>query len=94
MMKEDDLVKEKAKVVNGPVNLGGAIGRVVKFPDGTGRVETWGATGWEAGGADLTAILRAIPASANTLKRHGVPEEDWPPDMLEDWRRKQRSKGK
>lgn len=82
-------MNSKIKVVNGPVNLGGALGRVVKFPDGTGRVETWGATGWEPGGADLTAILRAIPASANRLKEYGVPENEWPEDLLEEWRQKQ-----
>lgn len=69
---------EKKLVVDGPVSLGGAVGRIVEFEDGSGMVETWGANGWEAGGADIAEIMAAPWASANLLTAVGVPEEDWP----------------
>jgi hypothetical protein len=96
LSKEDQSVKEEAKVVNGPVNLGGRLGRIVKLPDGSGRVETWGGTsrGWVHGGADVPAIMRAAPALPQRLIEYGVPEQDWPPAMLEKWRRTEKSKQK
>ena len=64
------------------------LGRIVKFPDGSGRVETWRRPeeGWVPGGADVTEIMRAAPALPQRLMEYGVPEEDWPPDMLEKWK--------
>jgi len=86
----------KFKVVNGPVNLVGMIGRIVKFEDGTGRVETWRGPdkGWVLGGADGAAIMRAAPALPERLIQYKVPEEDWPPEMLKRWREKRQSKRK
>ena len=89
-------VKENVKVVTGPMNLGGMLGRIVKLSDGSGRVETWGGTsrGWVPGGADGAEVLGAAPALPERLIEYGVPEEDWPPDLLEEWRRRRRSKRK
>jgi hypothetical protein len=82
------------RVVDGPANLGGMLGRIVELEDGSGRVETWRrpSEGWVPGGADGAEIMGAPPALPQRLIEYGVPEEDWPPDMLEDWRREQRSK--
>ena len=91
------MTKKIKQVIDGPVNLVGMIGRIVEFEDGTGRVETWGgpSKGWvPGGGADGAEIVRAAPALQERLIRYKVPEEDWPPAMLEDWRRKQQSKQK
>jgi hypothetical protein len=89
-------MKKEFELANGPVNLRGLLGRIVKFRDGSGRVETWRRPeeGWVPGGADIPEIMRAPPALPQRLIEYGVPEEDWPQDMLEDWRREQRSKGK
>ncbi len=89
-------MKEKVVLADGPVNLVGMLGRIVKLPDGSARVETWAGTsrGWIPGGADVAEIMGAPPALPQRLMEYGVPEEDWPPDMLEDWRRKQQSKRK
>ena len=83
--------KIRVKVVTGPMNLGGMLGRIVKLPDGSGRVETWAGTsrGWVPGGADGAEVLGAAPALPERLIEYGVPEEDWPEDLLEDWRQKQ-----
>ena len=80
----------KVKLVNGPVNLGGMIGRIVQFPDGSGRVETWNGPekGWVPGGADGAEIMRAATALPERLIQYKVPEEDWPPEMLARWRQK------
>lgn len=87
-------MKEKIKVVNGPVNLVGMLGRIVKFPDGSGRVETWRrpSEGWVHGRSDGAEIMQAASALPEHLIQYKVPEEDWPPEMLEEWRRKQPSK--
>ena len=89
-------MNEKVQLEDGPVNLRGLLGRIVVLPDGSARVETWRRPeeGWVPGGADVAEILGAPPALPKRLIEYGVPEEDWPPDMLEDWRREQRSKGK
>lgn len=82
--------------MRGPVNLGGMLGRIVILEDGAGRVETWGGTsrGWVVGGADVAGIMLAPPALPERLIEYGVPEEDWPADLLEEWRRKQQLKRK
>lgn len=90
------MTKKIKQILAGPVNLVGMIGRIVEFEDGTGRVETWGGPdkGWLPGGADGAEIMRAAPALPERLVQYKVPEEDWPADMLERWRRKQQAKGK
>lgn len=87
-------MKKIKRVSDGPVNLRGLLGRIVELEDGSGRVETWRRPeeGWVPGGADVAEILGAPPALPQRLIEYGVPEEDWPPDMLEEWRREQRSK--
>lgn len=84
------------RLANGPVNLGGLLGRIVEFEDGSQRVETWRqpSEGWMHGGADVAEIMGAAPALPPRLIEYGVPEEDWPPAILEKWRREQQSKRK
>jgi hypothetical protein len=82
------MYKESEKKLSfGPVNLGGAIGRMVELPDGHERVETWGATGWERGGADVYSIMRSPYASPAILREYYVPEEFWDKKVLEEDRR-------
>lgn len=85
-------MRSKVRVVEGPVNLGGALGRLVELPDGSGRVETWGGSGWEPGGTDMAAIAKAQSASPEILTEYGVPQEDWPEYILREWHEKQQSK--
>lgn len=84
-------MKKIKQVIDGPVDLVGMIGRIVEFEDGSQSVQTWGgpSKGWVHGGTDVTEIMRADPALPEHLIQYKVPEEDWPPDMLEEWRRKQ-----
>lgn len=84
-------MKKIKRLSDDPVNLGGRLGRIVEFEDGSAQVETWGGTsrGWVPGGTDVAEIMGAAPALPERLAEYGVPEEDWPADLLEDWRRKQ-----
>jgi hypothetical protein len=76
---------EKEKTVRrGPVNLGGAIGRIVVLPDGSGQVETWGGNGWEFGGADAFSVMMAPDASPAILRKYRVPKEYWNAIVLEE----------
>lgn len=78
-------MKTGARLKYGPVNLGGALGRMVQFSDGAGRLETWGGiNGWEPGGTDLHGVMMAPIASPAILREYGVPEEDWSPDALRE----------
>lgn len=87
-------MKKIVRVADGPANLRGLLGRIVEFDDGSQSVQTWRRPeeGWLHGGADVAEIMGAPPALPQRLIEYGVPEEDWPPDMLEDWRRQHRSK--
>ncbi len=76
--------ESEKQLVRGPVNLGGAIGRIVGFPDGSGQVETWGGTGWEKGGADLFSVMRSPDASPAILRKYRVPTEYWSDIVLEE----------
>lgn len=84
-------MKKFKRVADDPVNLGGLLGRIVEFEDGSQSVQTWRRPeeGWVHGRADVTEIMRAPPALPQRLIEYGVPEEDWPPDMLARWRQKQ-----
>lgn len=84
-------MEKEFELENGPANLGGLLGRIVVLPDGTARVETWRRPeeGWVPGGADVAEIMGAPPALPQRLIEYGVPEEDWPEDLLEEWRQKQ-----
>jgi hypothetical protein len=89
-------MEKEFELANGPANLGGLLGRIVNLPDGTARVETWRRPeeGWVPGGADVAEVLGAPPAMPERLIQYKVPEEDWPPELLEFWRREQRAKGR
>lgn len=90
------MAKRVKRTIDGPANLGGMLGRIVELEDGTGRVETWRRPeeGWVHGRADGAEVMGAPPALPERLIQYKVPEEDWPSEMLEDWQREQRSKGK
>ncbi len=66
------------KVLTGPtVVANGVVGRVVEFPDASGRVETWAAgSGWVEGGASLDEFIMGRPVSADLAKRLGIPAEE------------------
>ena len=89
-------MKKFKRVAVGSVNLGGMLGRIVEFDDGSRSVETWRrqSEGWVHGRADVAEIMGAPPAMPNRLIEYGIPEEDWPPELLEKWQREQRSKRK
>lgn len=75
------------RLIYGPVNLGGALGRMAELPDKSARFETWGGiNGWEPGGTDLAAVMTAPYASPAILREYGVPEEDWSPEALREAR--------
>ena len=76
----------KSRLIYGPVNLGGALGRMAELPDRSVRFETWGASGWESGGTDLAAVMTAPYASPTILRKYGVPEADWSPEALREAR--------
>jgi hypothetical protein len=50
---------------------GGAY-RVVEFPDGSARVEGWGAKGWTPGGASFGEIFDAPPVSPRFAAELGI----------------------
>ncbi len=79
-------MNSEARLKYGPVNLGGALARMVELPDKSGRLETWGAKGWEAGGTDLPAMMTAPYASPAILREYDVPEKDWSPEALREAR--------
>lgn len=87
-------MKKIKRIVDGPVDLVGMIGRFVELEDGSGRVETWRRSeeGWVLGRTDLWEINLARQAGPECLIKYKVPEEDWPPEMLAEWRRLQQSK--
>lgn len=84
-------MKKIKRVSDDPVNLGGMLGRIVEFEDGSGSVQTWRrpSEGWVHGRADVAEIMGAPPALPQRLIEYGVPKEDWPEDLLEEWRQKQ-----
>jgi hypothetical protein len=65
---------------------------MVKFPDGSSRVETWGGNGWEYGGADVFSVSMAPDASPAILRKHRVPKEYWSDIVLEEDRQEQARK--
>ena len=62
-------VRETAKID------GGAY-RIVKFPDGSGRVEEWRGGKWVPGGATLDEFLFAPPVSPRFAAELGIPLTD------------------
>lgn len=79
-------MNSEVRLKYGPVNLGGAVARMVEFPDKSGRLETWGGKGWEPGGTDLRAVMTAPYASPAILREYRVPEKDWSPEALREAR--------
>ena len=84
--------ENEKKLSRGPVNLGGAIGRIVKLPEGGSQVETWGGNGWEFGGADFFSVMMSPDASPAILKEYGVPKKYWSDIVLEEDRLEQQKK--
>jgi len=68
----------KFEVVGGPnIIPPDTVARLVKFPDGSGRLETWNGLAWVKGEADMAAyILFSAPASQEELRRFGVVSFD------------------
>ena len=64
-----------AKVIVPLTQLGGQVSRAVQCEDGSARVETWGADGWEPGGADFAELAKGPPASAKLLAELGIPSD-------------------
>src|SRR5262245_1044623 len=55
---------EDFTVVDGPVLVDGSvIARLIQWPDGSGRVETWDGKRWEPGGATIPEVLKGTPVS-------------------------------
>ncbi len=67
----------KVKVLVEPRIVDGALARMVKFPDGSGRVETFGPDGWKPGGTDISSLLKAPPASDERLAEFGATFLFW-----------------
>lgn len=79
------MTKPSTRLIYGPVNLGGALARMVELPDKSARLETWGGiNGWEFGGTDLPAVMTAPYASPAILRKYGIPENDWSPEALRE----------
>ena len=78
-------------IIEGPgLTDEGAIGRVVKFADGTGEVQTYReGQGWVMGGTDLGSLSTAGGVDEELLKEEGYSKEDIEnifagPDPLDD----------
>jgi len=67
-------MSDSLKVVVGPVKSGGIPLRLVKLPDGSGRVESWNGTAWVLGGGDGASLLTASPMSPEALAAFGIPD--------------------
>ena len=65
------------KVIVPPSRTNGSVSRMVQLEDGSARVETWGASGWEPGGADIASVSKAPPASPEVLAKLGIPSDPW-----------------
>ena len=64
-------------VLIGPSCIDGGVSRLVQGEDGRTEVQTWGPSGWRAGGASVGELMMAPPASVRMLTLLGVPESDW-----------------
>ena len=60
------------QVIVPPSRIDGMVARLVQLEDGSARVETWGASGWEPGGADVASVSKAPPASPEHLAELGI----------------------
>ena len=67
-----------AAILEGPgLTDEGAIGRVVKFADGTGEVQTYRiGQGWVMGGTDLGSLSTAGGVNGEILAERGFSKED------------------
>jgi hypothetical protein len=69
-------------VIAGPSKIDGGVSRVVKFTDGSSRVETWEpGTGWVPGGASYDEFMpgACMPVSAELAARMGIPASELDP---------------
>ena len=57
-------------------HIDGGAYRVVKFRDGSARVEGWGPKGWTPGGATFGEISNAPPVGAAFAAKLGIPMSD------------------
>jgi len=57
-------------------HIDGGAYRVVKFGDGSARVENWGPKGWTPGGATFGEISNAPPVGAAFAAKLGIPISD------------------
>jgi hypothetical protein len=70
------------RVSRGPMELeGGTVGRLVRFPDGSGRLETWSRSkgAWVPGGARLSDMFFASPLSPERANELHIPLEETAP---------------
>ena len=69
----------KLKVVAGPSKVAGGVSRLVKLPDGSGRIETWvKGLGWTEGGARVDELMpgACTPVTPELAERLGIPPEE------------------
>ena len=66
--------ENSSKVLVEPTRTNGSVSRLVEMPDGSSRVETWRDGAWMPGGADVSAVMRGAPASAELLAELGVTD--------------------
>lgn len=73
---------EPFKVVVGPsVVDSSVVSRVIEFPDGSGRIETWkSGVGWVEGGATPDEFIDGRPVSPELAEQLGIPASDLVPE--------------
>jgi len=64
---------KSVKAVEPPVKIDGGVSRLVRFTDGSARIETWSKGGWAPGGASAAELMAAPKASPAFLASLGVP---------------------
>lgn len=64
------------EVMFGPVRVNGVVARLVAMPDGSARVETWGAEGWTPSEMPFGYLMDKPPASPERMAALGIPDEE------------------
>lgn len=62
-----------SKVLVGPARTNGSVSRIVETSDGKAFTETWDGSAWVRGGATIGEVLRAPPASTETMNSASIP---------------------
>ena len=77
-MSEKDRGKKIIEVFEGPgITTSNAVGRVVRFEDGTGEVQSYlPEVGWITGGTDLFSMTTALDATEENLREYGYTDEE------------------